>query len=337
MAVTMKDVAEHAGVSKSTVSQYLNKRYNYMSEETKRKIEATIKELNYTPNQIARSLKQKRTNVIAIVAATLSSRFTTELVSTIEKFFAEKGIDVIVASTDDKHEKEYKYVESLISRQVDGVIVFPTVENRGYYQGLKEKNFPLVFVDRELAGSSVDTILLDNRAAGKMATEYLIERNHKKIGILTFPLGKNDSITTRRERLNGYLEALTEYNISVDKKMIIQTTREQVFDQLDQLFAQKNHPTALILTNDMLLEEALLWAKNRNVSLPEDVSLISIDDVSFAHFFTPTITTISQPVREMGEQAATLLFQQIQGENSKDSQTVLFLPELKSRESVKKL
>ncbi|MGX7164068.1 LacI family DNA-binding transcriptional regulator [Enterococcus massiliensis] len=337
MVVTMKDVANHAGVSKSTVSQYLNNRFQYMSEQTKKKIENSIKELNYTPNQIARSLKQKKTNVIAIVAATLSSRFTTELISTIEKFFSDKGIDVIVASTDDNPSKEKKYVEALKARQVDGLIVFPTVANRSYYQQLFDEGYPIVFMDRKIDDLNIDSITLDNFAAGFMAAEYLVKKNHRNIAILTFPLGEKESITNRRDRLNGYLSVLKKNNISVEKKYIVQTNRKDIATHLDGLMKLITPPSALILTNDMLLEDTLVWAKENEIDLPDRLSLISIDDVSFAHFFTPAITTIAQPVAEMGTMAAALLLKKTYFPERKLKIRNIYDPQIKIRESVKKI
>lgn len=337
MVVTMKDVANYAGVSKSTVSQYLNNRFQYMSEATRRKVELAIKELNYTPNQVARSLSQKKTNNIAIVAATLSSKFTTELVSAIEKIFSEREIDVIVASTEDDASREKKHVESLKSRQVDGIIVFPTAENRAYYQQLVDENYPIVFIDRMIDNLPVDSVLLDNVAAGAMATEYLLSKNHQKIAILTFPLGKKDSITTRRDRLNGYLSVLSERNITIEKDYIVQTDRQNISEKLDQLYQLPTAPTALVLTNDMLLEGTLVWAKDRGIKLPEELSIVSIDDVSFAHFFTPAISTIAQPIQSMAEEVAELLYEKIENGMKNSGIKKICPPKLNHRESVKKI
>jgi LacI family kdg operon repressor len=308
-----------------------------MSEATKRKVELAIKELNYTPNQIARSLSQKKTNNIAIVAATLSSKFTTELVSAIEKIFSIRKIDVIVASTEDDASREKKHVESLKSRQVDGIIVFPTAENREYYQQLVDENYPIVFVDRMIDNLPVDSVLLDNVAAGAMATEYLLSKNHKKIAILTFPLGKKDSITTRRDRLNGYLSVLSEQNIAIEKNYIVQTDRQSISEKLDRLYQLETAPTALILTNDMLLEGALVWAKDRGIKLPGELSIVSIDDVSFAHFFTPAISTIAQPIQSIAEEVAELLYEKIENGMKNSGVKKVYPPKLNHRESVKKI
>ena len=337
MAVTMKDVAERAGVSKSTVSQYLNKRFNYMSNSTRMTIEKAIEELGYRPNLLARSLTQKTTNLVAIVAANLSSTFTTELIAAVEEIMAAKGIDVIVASTGDDPKKEKAQLESLITRQVDGVIVFPTIDNTDFYNGLVKRKYPLVFVDREITEVAVNTVLLDNETASKMATEELIKNGHTKIGIISFPLGKDDSITTRKERLNGYKKTLLKHNLTIDKDYIKIGNQGEMNRCLTELLESESAPTAVIATNDMLLESLLLWLKTNQVKIPSELSIVGIDDVSFASFYHVGITTVSQPIKQIGKKAAELLLEQINNQgDSLDSETYKYLPTLNIRESVSK-
>lgn len=190
MVTTMKEVAERAGVSKSTVSQFLQKRYNYMSENTKKKIEQAIEDLSYIPNEVARSLKQKKTFIVGVISSTILSRFTTEVVRAIEDECQLENVQVIVCNTDDDSLKEKKYVQSMIARQVDGLIIFPTEENKKLYVSLAKNGYPFVFVDRKIDEISVDTVLLNNEKASELAVEALIEHGHNNIGIITFPLGK---------------------------------------------------------------------------------------------------------------------------------------------------
>lgn len=193
MVTTMKEVAERAGVSKSTVSQFLQKRYNYMSENTKEKIEQAIEDLSYIPNEVARSLKQKKTFIVGVISSTILSRFTTEVVRAIEDECQLENVQVIVCNTDDDSLKEKKYVQSMIARQVDGLIIFPTEENKKLYVSLVKNGYPFVFVDRKIDEISVDTVLLNNEKASELAVEALIEHGHNNIGIITFPLGKKRS------------------------------------------------------------------------------------------------------------------------------------------------
>ncbi|WP_379163346.1 LacI family DNA-binding transcriptional regulator [Paenibacillus sp. sgz5001063] len=339
MVITMKEVAERAGVSKSTVSQFLSKRYNYMSLDTKRKIEQAIEELNYIPNEVARSLKHKKTFIVGVISSTILSKFTTEVVRAIEDECQLKGIQVIVCNTDDDSLKEKNYVQSMIARQVDGLVIFPTEENKKLYVSMVKNGYPFVFVDRKIDDISVDTVLLNNEKASGLAVETFIQHGHKHIGIITFPLGKK-TITTRIERLSGYRKTMKQNGIPVDEGYIKNGKLEEMPALIDELFQMEQPPTAIIATNDMILEQVLIYAKNNSLSIPDDFSLIGIDDVSFAAFYNPPITTISQPTFEMGKRSARLLLDKIdqkEQEQEHPSDIIRLDPTINHRESVRRL
>ncbi|WP_125608123.1 LacI family DNA-binding transcriptional regulator [Lapidilactobacillus bayanensis] len=341
MTVTITDVAKMAGVSKSTVSQFLNHRYNFMSADTKLRIRTAIDKLNYQPNQIARSLKKKKTNLIAIVASNLFSRFTVHLVSAIENEVSRLGYEVILSTTNDDSKRELQYLQSFISRQVDGIIVFPTIANEEYYTRLSQEKFPLVFVDRYIENVSVDTVILDNFLAAELATEELIKNNHRRIGILLFPLGHEDSITPRRQRLDGYFYAMQKYGLETPPEYTKIGDANNIDMLIREMMTLPMPPTAIIAGNDVILEKVLLWSKEENKQIPLDYSLIGIDDVSVARFYTPSITTISQPVEKMGTEAAQLLLKRIAAGDSHqkiDESTFLKLPpKIIKRNSVRKI
>ncbi|MFC6322725.1 LacI family DNA-binding transcriptional regulator [Companilactobacillus baiquanensis] len=337
MKPTINDVAFEAGVSKSTVSQFLNKRYQYMSTTTRQKIAEAIDRLEYHPNQIAKSLKQKNTNVVAFICANLSSRFSLELLASIENYFQKIGYSVIIAKTDDDPNKERELIESFLARQIDGIIVFPTYENKEFYISLRKQRVPIMFVDRLLKGVEIPSVLLDNKAAGYEATKLFVENGHEKIAILTLPLG--DGITTRVERMEGYNQALEENKIKYEPEYVINCQVEEVSNKLTELMNLDNPPTAIVITNDMLLETVLMWVKKNNISVPDKLSLVGIDNVSFASLFTPEITTLAQPVSKIGEKASELLLEIIKDKyNSKDSSNVTrYEPEIHQRSSIKDL
>lgn len=339
MVVTMKEVAERAGVSKSTVSQFLSKRYNYMSLDTKRRIEQAIEELNYIPNEVARSLKHKKTYIVGVISSTILSKFTTEIVRAIEDECQLKGIQVIICNTDDDSLKEKNYVQAMIARQVDGLIIFPTEENKKLYASLVQNGYPFVFVDRKIDEISVDTVLLNNEKASELAVETFLQYGHTNIGMITFPLGKK-TITTRMERLSGYRKTMERYGLSLNEDHIKSGRLEEMQTLLAELFHMDNPPTALIATNDMILEQVLIYAKNNRLTIPEDFSLIGIDDVSFAALYSPPITTISQPTFEMGKRSARLLLDKIdrkEQEQEETSEIIRLNPAINHRESVRRL
>lgn len=313
---TMADVAHEAGVSKSTVSQYLNQRYEYMGEDTKEKVKAAIEKLGYQPNSIARSLKQKRTSLIGIIVGNIMHGISTEVSRAIEDYCHERGMHAIVCNAYDDADKEKNYIEMLRARQVDGLIIFPTGENVELYKQMEKENFPVVFVDRKMDGVHVNTIVVDNRDATFSAVEHLIANGHKEIAMVTPPL----TIYPRIERVKGYQDALKANNLSFSEKNLISTKIANIVDELEVLFAKSNPPTALVAGNDLSFMEVMKFIKKNEILVGEDLAIVVFDNISFANISTPTITTIAQPAYEMGVKAAELMYKHIK----KDS----FEPEL---------
>ncbi|WP_017729390.1 LacI family DNA-binding transcriptional regulator [Halalkalibacterium ligniniphilum] len=333
--ITMLDVAKRANVSKSTVSQYLNGRYDYMGEKTRKRIEKAIAELNYQPNIVARSLKQKRTSTIGVIIANILHSFSTEVIRAIEDICHQHDYHVIVCNADDEPEKEKKYIEMLKAKQVDGLIVFPTGGNLDLYQSMVSENYPLVFIDRSVPGIAVDSVLLNNEKAAKLAVDYFVQHGYERIGIVTTSLLRN--ITPRLERLSGYRKALEEHGLPMKDEYIVATQIEQISSALGKMFTSESPPDALLAANDLALMEVLEFVKENQLEIPNQIALIGIDNTAFAHIYSPTLTTIKQPTFEMGKKAAERLFESIEGKST-SKQTVIcrFEPEIIERESVKK-
>ncbi|MBA2872966.1 LacI family kdg operon repressor [Anoxybacillus calidus] len=331
--VTMADVAKLANVSKSTVSQYLNKRYDYMSEETKKRIAKAIEELGYQPNIIARSLKQKSTATIGVIVFNVLHMLTTQVLRAIEDVCQERDFHVIVCNTDDDPDKEKKYIEMLRAKQVDGLIVFPTGRNLKLYERMVEEKFPLVFVDRMVPNTPVDAILLDNHKASKLAVDHLVEHGYERIGMVTPPIVSH--VIPRLERIEGFKHALVEKGLPVVEEYIVGMEIPYMKEGLEKLFSSECPPQALFAINDLTLMEILNFVKENNIKIPDDLALISIDDVSFANIYTPSLTTIAQPTFEMGRKAAERLFMKIDQRNEDRHQILRFSPTLIKRESVK--
>ncbi len=199
--ITIEDVAQHAKVSKSTVSQYLNKRYDYMSEKTKERIEETIQELGYHPNIVARSLKQKTTSTIGVIVANILHAYSTQVIRAIEDTCHEYDFHIIVCNADDNPEKEKKYIEMLRAKQVDGIIIFPTGGNVTLYQRMLDENYPIVFIDRLVPNIPISSFMLDNEKASKLAIDYFVSKGYERIGMITTSIIKNIS-----PELNGLMD-----------------------------------------------------------------------------------------------------------------------------------
>lgn len=309
--VTMADVAREAGVSKSTVSQYLNKRYEYMSENTKQKIKDAIEALGYQPNFLARSLKQKRTSLIGIICANITHYFSTEFTHAIEEFFHKHELQAIVCNANDDPVKEKKYIETLRGKQVDGLIVFPTGQNNDLYQSMVKEGYPVVFVDRKVENLDVFSVITNNTESTYNAIQRYIKKGHQNIAFVVQPL----TISTRIDRLEGYKKALTDAGLEVNSDLIIEASISEMKEKLEHLFSLEVKPTALFAANDRAFLTVVDFLKEKKIKLGKDLDLIVFDNIPFAHLLESPISFIIQPSTEMGHKAAELLFDQINNQN----------------------
>ncbi|WP_400244242.1 LacI family DNA-binding transcriptional regulator [Niallia sp. JL1B1071] len=331
--VTMADVAKYAGVSKSTVSQYINKRYEYMGEDTREKIKLAIEELGYHPNYIARSLKQKKTSMIGIIVADIVHRFSTEICRSIEDYCFEHDYQAIICNADNNPTKERTYIETLRAKQVDGLIIFPTGQNTDIYAKMIEEDYPVVFMDRDILGIEAPFILSTNVDSSFQAVQLFLENGHTNIAILTQPL----TISTRKERIEGYKKALQAYSIDIREDYIISSEIANVKIALSELFQKEKPPTAILAGNDLVFLETLAFLQENHLRVPEDVSLIVFDNFPFAHLSNPPVTSIAQPAFEMGRKATEVLLKEINKE-SYQKEKIIYPCELIVRQSsIKKI
>lgn len=326
---TIGDVAARAGVSKSTVSQYLNKRYQHMGQETRIKIEEAIEALDYRPNVLARGLKQKRTGAVGVIVANIMHRLSTEICRGIEDYCQEQNISVILCNSDEDPEKEKKYAEMLQAKQVDGIILLATGKNGPLYESLAEQGYPILFMDRRVDHVKADTIVVNNREAVTLAVEHLASLGHRNIALATGPM----TISTRAERTEGFRAAMRELGLDYESSNIINAEIPSLKDHFRELFEGPKPPTALIAGNDLVLLEALAFVKEQGLRVPEDLSLVAFDNIPFAHLLTPTLTTINQPSLEMGRKAAERLINRIRSDETPEAAEFVFECELVVRES----
>ncbi|WP_059103027.1 LacI family DNA-binding transcriptional regulator [Shouchella shacheensis] len=331
--ITMADVAKRAGVSKSTVSQYLNKRFDYMGEKTKKRIEQAIEELDYSPNFVARSLRQKKTMTIGVIVANILHDFSTQVIRAIEDACHEQDFHVIVCNADDEPVKERRYIEMLRAKQVDGIIVFPTSANVTLYNDLLREGYPLVFVDRMVSKVNVNAVISDNEETVRLAVGEFVAKGYERIAMVLPSL--EQQLSPRVERMEGYKKALAEYGLPYCPSYLASGEIEYVQPAFAKMIALESPPQALLAGNDLVLFEVLEYAKREQMRIPEDIAIIGIDDVSFANFYNPSLTTVAQPTFEMGKKAAELLLKQIKnGESSQEEPCVhRFQPTLKRRSS----
>ena len=291
--MTIGDVAKEAGVSISTVSQFMNKRYEYMSAETRTKIQEAVGRLNYRPNMLARSLKNKGTKTVGIIVANIMHTFTTQIIHHLEQHLQKQGFHVIVCNANDDPEIECEHIENLLARQVEGFILFPTGENITLYTRLYEERIPVVFMDRMVEHHEIPAVLLDNEQASAVAVEALHREGYTQLAIVTDSIDR--PITPRLERLTGFEKKMTELALPYDEQQLIAANLIDIPNRLQQLFAQ-TPIDAIVAGNDRVLLTVLN-------SLPHPVGIAVIDDIPLAQFMSPAIITIAQPTEQMAKKA----------------------------------
>lgn len=328
--ITIADVAKHANVSKSTVSQYLNKRYEYMSQETKKNIEAAIMQLNYRPNLMARSLKQKSSFTIGIIVANIVHNFSTKVINSLEEIFSKEGFQLMVCNSADNPLTEKKHVLTLLEKQVDGLIIFPTGENTDLYMKLEEENTPIVFIDRFIESVNIPAVLLDNYYAIDQAVSIF---NMHPLAIITTSL--KVPITPRVERLEGFRKALTKRGIPIDEQYIRNSDPENIAGVFKDLMNLEKKPKGIIAANDRVLQELMLFLKKHpEINVPHDLQIVVIDEVPYAPFSSPSLTTLEQPVSKITTKASELLLNKIKNPNtSTEKKLYRYTPTLIERES----
>lgn len=258
-----------------------------MAEATKVKIEESIEELGYIPNNMARSLKKKESNTIGIIVANILHTFSNEIIRAIEDVCEEQGVHVFVCNADDDPKKERSYIKMLQAKQVDGLIIFPTVGNEDVYASLRKSNFPIVFLDRKTEGAYYPTIMLDNHKASEIAINQCVKAGKMKIAIVSTSIKRK--VVPRIERIEGYKRRMKELNLAYEESWIVATERTKIVEDLDRLWLADERPNAFYAINDLALMELMKFIKKNSLTIPQDVAVIGLDDSPFLEVFTPPL------------------------------------------------
>lgn len=310
---TIKDVAEMAQVSKTTISRYLNGQYEFMSVETKEKIEEVIRELEYRPSNIARSLKTKKTGLIGCIIADIGSPFSSIVVKGINDVCKQMGYHVIFANTDNNPDSEKESINSLLDNKVDGLIINTTGKIDDYLIELNNYGVKIVLADRCLKSiNKIDTVATDNYRATYNCMKFLYKQGYKKIAFFTQDTTDNSS---RYLRHYAYMDAVKNlYNINgEDFTYIIDEKNMDLCEKNLIDFEKKcNGETGVIFTvNGVTLLNVLHGMKNLNIKITGNLGICGYDDWGWASLIPPGITTITQDSYECGVQSAKLLISRI--------------------------
>ncbi len=337
MAITLNDIANKAGVSVSTVSRVLNnktKKYR-ISEETEDLILKAAKRLNYRPNQLARGLRLKKTHTIGLIVPDISNPFFAHVTRIIQTHAYQAGYSLIVCNTDEDIETELEQVELLLSKGVDGFIVMPVGTTFSHIKKLMDDSVPLVLLDRSFDDLDTSSVVVDNYTGAYKATEYLISMGHSKIAVIQ---GLPDTYTNNA-RVKGYLEALKDAGIEVNRNYIVgkDFRKENGYIETKFLLGLEQPPTAIFTTSDLITLGALEAVSEEKLIIPDDLSLVSFDDVDFAPFLFAPLTAVRQPKEIMGEVAVKLLIDGLRSKGHIDHRKIVLKSELVIRGSVKKI
>lgn len=311
MASTIKDIAKMTGLGLATISKYLNG--GNVRAENKILIDNAIKELDYTVNHFARSLKSKKSMTIGVVIPELSNIFITTIITVIEDALRNKGYSVIICDCHSNEELEKEAVKFLISKNVDGIINMPYTVTGEHLVCATEKEIPVVVIDRyiERFGDKLDFVLIDNQEASYNATKYILEKGHKNVAIL---LG-SEKIYTTGERLSGYDKAMKEYGIIPEKENIFHSdyTVQGGYENMREIIKKKS-ATAVFVTNYEMTLGAIIAINEMDVKIPGDISIIGFDNLQLSQVVHPKLTIVTQPLEDIGNEVSALLLKRLNGE-----------------------
>ncbi|MEX2262910.1 MAG: LacI family DNA-binding transcriptional regulator [Bryobacteraceae bacterium] len=304
MAVSIKDVAQRAQVSHSTVSRALQNPRR-LNQDTAQRVQQIAREMGYRPNSIGRSLVTRRTDTIGVVVTTVADPFVAEVVAGVEEVAHNRGYAVFLANSNAQPEREISVVRSFHDRRVDGVLVMASRVGSLYLPLLEELNVPIVLVDNQYPGEFAHAISIDDRGGARMAVRHLIELGHRRIGYVADQYG----LQSDEDRKMGYAEELESAGLAFSAALVAHGDGKAEGGRvaMQSLLALRDPPTAVFCYNDMTAIGALRTLHSKGWKAPEEMSVVGFDDLPIAQYVEPPLTTVRQPKAEMGRMAAERL------------------------------
>ncbi len=312
MAVKIKDVAREANVSVATVSRVLNN-VPLVNDDTKKRVQDAIKRTGYKPNAIARSLKMQKTNTFGIMIPDITSPYYTEIVRGVEDICNMYDYHIILCNTDSNAKKEETYLDVLIEKQCDGILYI----GKGISQELKNKmvdsNVPLVIGAIHDHEYSIPSVMIDNEKAAYDIAKFLIEKGHKEIAYFS---DNDHNALVAREREEGFRNALEEEGLELPKEWekMGETTVLGGYKMMEALLKEERRPTAIVAVNDEAALGAIRKASEEGINIPRDMSICGYNNYYISEWVRPSITTVAQPMYDIGAVSARMLIKMINDE-----------------------
>ncbi|TBN18951.1 LacI family DNA-binding transcriptional regulator [Hyunsoonleella pacifica] len=312
-SISLKDIAIALNLSKTTVSYVMNNRGDEkrVSKETQDRIKQYAQTHSYKPNQLARSLSLGKSNMIGLIVPNISDSFFAQIARRIEKKAEKLGYNVVFSSTGESPERESKIIQSMLDRQVDGLIIVSSEKNHDDILKLKKGNFPFVIVGRKYTDIETNVVALEDKDGVTSAVELLIDNGRKYIGFITISL-ELDSI---KDRLKGYKQALKNKNISYNPNVVKHVTYNDVEASLKEAMNElvyQEKVDGIVFATHYLAEEGLRLLKLNNINVPEEVAIVSFGKDRGFDLFDPPLTSVDFPIIEMGDTAVDLLLDAIE-------------------------
>lgn len=328
---TIADVAKRAGVSKMTVSRVINDS-GYISPETRERVQQAIEELGYIPNALARSLRFKQTRTIGLILTDITNPFFTTIARSVEDAASEQGFSVIFCNTDEDEEHEAEYVNVLMRKQVDGLLLVPTNCYSESIPFLQSQTVPFVVLDRRIPETQVDVVRCDSETGAHTLTQHFLDLGHRQLAILSGPR----EVTSAVDRVAGFQRAIQEAGLPPDATRVIYGlfTVDGGYRSAQELLAMDAPPpTAIFAANNFIAIGALKALREHGLRVPDDVSLGAFDDLPASINADPFLTVVEQPAYDMGLQATRLLLARMAGTLPPDAQEIILPTKLIIRKS----
>jgi LacI family transcriptional regulator len=315
--VSLKDIAKEVGVSTALVSYVLNNlKEGRISKEIAQKIREVAQRLNYRPNQIAKSLKTSKTFTIGLIVADISNPFSSTLARIVEDEANKFNYTVIFGSSDENEQKSQKVIDTLLNRQVDGLIISPPANSEAQMLDLQKNDVPFVLLDRYFPNIKTNYVALNNHAAASIATGHLIEGGCKRVGMINY----RTDLFHLQERKRGYLSALKKHDAffrkSFLKEVDIANNKQEIEKAVKDLLHLDEPVDGLVLSSNIIAAHVLRYINTLQLRVPNDLAIVSFDETEALDLFYAPLTYIKQPLREMGAIATKILLENIASNNS---------------------
>jgi LacI family transcriptional regulator len=325
--VTLEDVAREAGVSAMTVSRVVRGMDKRVTQETAHHVRKVIAELGYQPDMVAKSLRGDPTRTIGLMLASFGGYFFSNCARTIDELAQNAGYSVLLAGTHENSDAEASQFNMLMSHRIDGLLVVLTPGRHEFLKHALAEGFPVVALEREVASMAVDSVVIENRLGARQATEHLLQHGHRRIACVY-----NESrIYSVSERIKGYEEAMKAAGLETN--LLRGQDVEHVGHTLSKALLSNDPPTALFATNSVLALQILPVLEKHNLKIPESMAVIGFDDFPAAPYLPSPMTTVRQPITELGARAVELLFRKIADRHTKSTTRIALATELIVRRS----